>query len=97
MYRIGNIYAITALAVTGGALFGFDIASLSAIIGEQPYNCYFNQEGMADGKCVGPHASTQGGITAAMPGGSWLGALISGVLTDRLGRKKAIQIGCVLW
>lgn len=42
MYRIGNIYAITAPAVTGGALFGFDIASLSAIIGEQFYNCYFN-------------------------------------------------------
>lgn len=32
-----------------------------------------------------------------MPGGSWLGALVSGVLTDRLGRKKAIMTGCIIW
>lgn len=32
-----------------------------------------------------------------MPGGSWLGALISGYLSDMLGRKKAIQIGSVIW
>ena len=38
-----------------------------------------------------------GGITAAMPGGSWLGALVSGYLSDILGRKKAIQIGSVIW
>jgi MFS family permease len=37
------------------------------------------------------------GITASMPGGSWLGALISGYLSDILGRKKAIQVGCVIW
>lgn len=39
----------------------------------------------------------EGGITAAMPGGSWLGALISGYLSDNFGRKKAIQIGCIIW
>jgi len=38
-----------------------------------------------------------GGITAAMPGGSWLGALVSGYLSDILGRKKAIQIGSIIW
>lgn len=32
-----------------------------------------------------------------MPGGSWLGALASGILTDRVGRKGAIQIGSVIW
>ena len=30
-YVIGNIYFITAIAVIGGALFGFDIASMSAM------------------------------------------------------------------
>lgn len=30
-------------------------------------------------------------------GGSWLGALGSGFLSDRLGRKTAIQIGAVIW
>jgi MFS family permease len=44
-----------------------------------------------------PEASVQGGITAAMPGGSFCGALVSGYLTDKLGRRRAIQIGCAIW
>lgn len=32
-----------------------------------------------------------------MPGGSFVGALASGYLTDKLGRKRAIQIGCLIW
>jgi MFS family permease len=32
-----------------------------------------------------------------MPGGSFLGALISGILTDWFGRKRSIQIGSVIW
>lgn len=31
MFVIGNIYVITTVAVIGGALFGFDIASMSAM------------------------------------------------------------------
>ncbi len=30
-YTFGNIYIITTIAVIGGALFGFDIASMSAM------------------------------------------------------------------
>lgn len=41
MYTVGNIYVITAVAVIGGGLFGFDISSMSAIISTQPYLCYF--------------------------------------------------------
>lgn len=71
---------------------------MSAIIPQQTYLCYFNNGGFnSDGTCIGPTSNTQGGITAAMPGGSWLGALISGFLTDRLGRKRAIQIACLIW
>ncbi|PGH16636.1 hypothetical protein AJ80_05138 [Polytolypa hystricis UAMH7299] len=105
-FRFTNIYAIAAIAVVGGALFGFDISSMSAIISTQHYLCYFNQgpnywgQVTADnpkGHCSGPTASTQGGITAAMPGGSWLGALTSGFLTDKFGRNKAIRIGSGIW
>ena len=36
MYQIGNIYGITAIAVIGGGLFGFDISSMSAMyVGER--------------------------------------------------------------
>ncbi|KAF2492482.1 high affinity glucose transporter [Lophium mytilinum] len=98
---IGNIYIITAIAVIGGGLFGFDISSMSAILGTQQYKCYFNQG--PDGppfnndSCSGPKADVQGGITASMPGGSFVGALLSGFLSDKLGRKRAIQVGSVIW
>ncbi len=102
MYQTGHIYLITAIAVIGGGLFGFDISSMSAIISTQPYLCYFNQGPDGPGfndvtTCSGPRASVQGGITASMAGGSWLGAIISGFLSDRLCRKGAIQIGSVIW
>lgn len=71
---------------------------MSAIIATQPYLCQFNQLGHThDGKCIGPKSDVQGGITASMPGGSWLGALVSGILSDWLGRKTSIQIGSVIW
>ena len=99
---IGNIYVIAGVSVVGGALFGFDISSLSAQLGMQSYKCYFNQG--PDGPpfndsptCSGPRSLIQGGITASMSAGSWAGALISGPLSDRLGRKKSIMIGCVIW
>ncbi|KAI5239556.1 putative MFS glucose transporter [Aureobasidium subglaciale] len=96
--KIGNVYFIAAIAIIGGALFGFDISSMSAIIATQPYKCYFNQQGLNDaGECIGPRADVQGGITASMAGGSWLAALCSGYLSDRLGRKPAVQIGAVIW
>lgn len=101
MKKVGNIYVIAATAVVGGALFGFDISSLSAQLGTQAYKCYFNQgpEGppFTDEPCSGPKPLVQGGITAAMSAGSWLGAIISGFLSDRFGRKYTIMMGCILW
>ncbi|KAI3334246.1 high-affinity glucose transporter [Ustulina deusta] len=99
MKKFGNIYVIAATSVIGGALFGFDISSMSAIIATTPYKCQYNAQGNdpVTGQCRGPDSSLQGGITAAMPGGSWLGALFSGWLSDRLGRKTAIQTGAVIW
>jgi sugar porter (SP) family MFS transporter len=101
--KIANLYFITAIAVIGGGLFGFDIASMSAIIGTQQYKCYFGKETYhgpnppLSQQCGGPNPSVQGGITAAMPGGSFIGALVSGFLSDILGRRSAIQIGSVIW
>ncbi|KAL8930054.1 MAG: hypothetical protein Q9172_000139 [Xanthocarpia lactea] len=96
---IGNIYAIAAVAIIGGGLFGFDISSMSAIISIPQYKCYFQSGPIPDdpSDCLGPEPSVQGGITAAMPGGSWLGALCSGFISDIFGRKKSIMIGAVIW
>lgn len=71
---------------------------MSAIISTQPYLCQFNQLGRNEKNlCIGPTNDVQGGITAAMPGGSWLGALCSGFVSDTFGRKRSIQIGSVIW
>ena len=99
---IGNIYVIAGVSVVGGALFGFDISSLSAQLAEQSYLCYFNEGPKGppfdnDPKCSGPKALNQGGITAAMSAGSWLGAIVSGFLSDIMGRKFAIIVGCFIW
>ncbi|KAI1332755.1 high-affinity glucose transporter [Xylariaceae sp. FL0255] len=99
MRKFGNIYLIAATSVIGGALFGFDISSMSAIIATTPYKCQYNAQGNDPdtGECRGPNANLQGGITAAMPGGSWLGALFSGFVSDRFGRKTSIQMGALIW
>lgn len=99
---VGNIYVIAGIAVVGGALFGFDISSMSAQLNENSYKCYFNQGPQGppftdDPDCSGPESLVQGGITAAMSAGSWLGALISGPLSDRIGRKTSIMAACSLW
>ncbi|KAK4120462.1 general substrate transporter [Parathielavia appendiculata] len=94
----GRVWRIAALAVIGGALFGFDITSMSAIISTQPYLCQFNQRGFGeDGLCLGPSSTLQGLIVAIMPLGSLFGALLSGWLSDRFGRKKSVMGGSLIW
>ncbi|KAJ5908757.1 quinate transport [Penicillium taxi] len=102
MVLIGNIYVIAAVSVVGGGLFGFDISSLSAQLTENSFKCYFN-----DGpngypyndkeNCSGLTSLRQGGVTASMAAGSWLGALVSGIVSDRVGRKYSIMLGCIFW
>jgi len=87
MKKVSNIYAISAFAAIGGGLFGFDISSMAGVIGTMAYKRYFNN----------PLDERQGGITAAMPAGSLFGALLSSYLSDRWGRRIAIQIAAVIW
>jgi MFS family permease len=89
MYMITNFYAITAIAVLGGALFGFDISAMACAIATDQFKNFFF------GGTV--PSTVLGGIVAAMPGGAFCGSLISGFLSDRLGRKVAIQIGALTW
>ncbi|KAK9311085.1 general substrate transporter [Lipomyces starkeyi] len=87
MVRLLNIYTMSAFVALGGALFGFDISSMSAIIGTDQYKNYYGN----------PLGVRQGSITSAMAAGSFVGALSSSVLGDKLSRKVAIQVGTVIW
>lgn len=73
MVRLLNVYTISAFAALGGALFGFDISSMSGVLGTDQYKNYFGN----------PLGTRQGGITSAMAGGSLLGALSSSYLGDK--------------
>ncbi|KAH7309662.1 MFS sugar transporter-like protein [Stachybotrys elegans] len=86
-YRVNNVYVICGFAAIGGGLFGFDISSMSGIIGTQAYKSYFDN----------PKSYTQGAITASMPAGSLVGSLCSSFLADRYSRKVAMQTSCLLW
>ena len=86
-FRATNVYFIATFATLGGMLFGFDISSISGVIGTQQYLDYFHN----------PDSAQQGGITAAMPGGSFCGALASGMLSDKISRKFTIQLGAIIW
>ncbi|KAL9940622.1 hypothetical protein V8E36_000110 [Tilletia maclaganii] len=100
---ISSTYALAAISCVGGLLFGFDISSLSAILGTQNYLVYFsNTEVVTDPvtgwrSSSGPDANLQGGITASMAGGSFLGAIASGPLNDRWGRKTSLGTSMSIW
>ncbi|KAL2149218.1 hypothetical protein VTH82DRAFT_8566 [Thermothelomyces myriococcoides] len=87
MWQASNVYGICGFAALGGALFGFDISSMSGVLGTQAYKRYFNH----------PRSYVQGGITAAMPAGSLVGSLGSSFIADRFSRKVALQVSCFLW
>jgi hypothetical protein len=57
MYQITNIYALAAFGTIGGALFGFDVSSMSAWIGSDQYLDYFNY----------PDPNMQGGVRYSIP------------------------------
>ncbi|KAF7712308.1 MFS-type Sugar/inositol transporter [Penicillium ucsense] len=87
MYQISNIYVLAAFGTVGGALFGFDVSSMSAWIGVDTYNNYFNH----------PNSNLQGGITASMSAGSFAGSIAAGWLSDILGRRGALMVASLVW
>ena len=78
---------------------------MSAKLNEDSYNCYFKPDSIKFKKdnptvpdgCAGLSSIHQGGVTAAMPAGSAVGAVAFGFISDRLGRKYSIIMGCWIW
>ncbi|KAI9741572.1 MAG: MFS sugar transporter [Claussenomyces sp. TS43310] len=87
MRTVNNTYIICGFAAVGGGLFGFDISSMSGVLGTAAYRNYFGH----------PRSTVQGAITCAMPFGSLLGALSSSYISDKYSRKFAIQSATIFW
>ena len=71
----------------GGGLFGFDISSMSGVLGTSAYTNFYDVQG----------GVRQGAITCAMPAGSLFGSLISSFIADKFSRKTAIQVASAIW
>ncbi|KAG0050635.1 hypothetical protein BGZ83_004601 [Gryganskiella cystojenkinii] len=84
---LSNVYFLGMFATIGGMLFGFDISSMSGVVGTPRYQDYFNH----------PSSSLQGGIVASMPAGSFFGALLAGPLGDRISRRRTIMLAACIW
>ncbi|KAK1821938.1 hypothetical protein LTR12_003634 [Friedmanniomyces endolithicus] len=82
-----NVYFLAIISTVGGMLFGFDISSMSAIVGTQQYLDYFGN----------PAGSLQGAIGSALAAGSIIGCLIAGPISDRIGRRDACMFACLWW
>ncbi|KAK9335451.1 general substrate transporter [Lipomyces starkeyi] len=88
MVRVLNVYTISAFVAIGVALIGFDISSMSGVLGTHQYQDFYRN----------PLGIRQGLITSAMAAGSIAGALSAGALgNSRFSRKVTIQGGTVLW
>lgn len=83
-YQPGLIYVIGIIAAMGGLLFGFDTGVISGAIP------FFQQDFQIDDGFV--EIITSAGLVGAI-----LGALFSGKLTDRIGRRKIILIAAVIF
>ncbi|KAJ5691235.1 hypothetical protein N7488_011970 [Penicillium malachiteum] len=73
---------------TGGIAFGYDTGSMSGILTMTQFLAYMNY----------PGNFLQGGITASIQAGSFAGSLLTGAfLADRLGRRKTILLGSLIF
>ncbi|EMC95622.1 hypothetical protein BAUCODRAFT_122930 [Baudoinia panamericana UAMH 10762] len=90
-----NVYFLAIISTVGGMLFGFDIASMSAIVVTDQYIDYFNN----------PAGALQGAIGSALAAGSvigcisilWSTPLFAGPLSDKIGRRDACPFACLWW
>lgn len=85
--KVYNTYFMAIIATVGGMLFGFDISSMSAIVGTDQYIDYFDN----------PHGIIQGAIGSALAAGSVIGSLAAGPISDKFGRRDSIFFGCFWW
>ncbi|WLF77924.1 high affinity glucose transporter [Lodderomyces elongisporus] len=87
MPKIYNVYFIASISTIAGMMFGFDISSMSAFVGQDAYLNYFNS----------PGSDMQGFITSAMALGSFFGSLASTFVSEPFGRRLSLLTCSFFW
>ena len=84
MSQNGFVYRITIVAAVGGLLFGYDTAVIAGAIG-------FIQEKFD------LSAAMVGWVASCVLVGCMIGTAFSGILSDRIGRKKVLMLSAILF
>lgn len=85
--NIHNVYVIATISCISGMMFGFDISSMSAFVGEKPYLNYFDH----------PSSVIQGFITSCMALGSFFGSIVSSFISEPFGRRASLILCAFFW
>lgn len=85
--KMYNIFVIGFTSCISGLMFGFDVSSMSSMIGTDGYKKFFGSPGPTE----------QGGITACMPAGSFVGSLAAPFFSDSFGRRVSLHLCSIFW
>lgn len=84
MYNKNFVWFMASIAATGGLLFGFDTGVISGAIPFMQQDLNISNDGIED-------------ITTFALIGAMIGALVSGYLSDKFGRKRIILVAAVIF
>lgn len=88
--------AVTAIAVTGFSLFGYDQGLMSGIITGEEFNKEFPPTGAVNGVTSEHTTVVQGAVTSCYELGCFFGALFALFRGDHIGRKPLIIFGSLI-
>ena len=85
-------YLICAFAAFGGMFFGYDSGYINGVTGMYQFADVIDPNN--NGKLTGPHQSL---IVSILSCGTFFGAIAAGDISDIIGRKWTIIIGCAVY
>jgi len=86
---MSSFYLILTAFVSaiGGLLFGYDIGVINGVLEMGPFKDTFNWQ----------NATQEGFIVSSLQLGCFIGSIFSSILCDRLGRRRSILVGAVVF
>jgi MFS family permease len=85
-------YLLCAFASFGGIFFGYDSGYINGVNGSPFF--YKLVEGQEAKALTTPHLTL---ITCILSAGTFFGAIIAGDVSDRMGRKWTVILGCLIY
>ena len=85
-------YLLCAFASFGGIFFGYDSGYINGVTGSADF--IHQIQGPGSHKLTSPHSSL---IVSILSAGTFFGAIIAGDVSERIGRKWTVILGCGIY